>query len=178
MTDTRHKAVIEKRSYMSPKIELQKSPIADNGLFAVELIEKGELLIDYTSSAGRYIAAKEADALFKSGNDYMLQVDDDLFIAATTDDEIEDADHINHSCDPNIGVKGRLQFVAMRDIAVGEEITFDYGMTDTSEYDIECNCGKPSCRGKVTGDDWKISDLQEKYKGYFSDYIQRKIDAE
>lgn len=168
---------MDKKSYMSPKIQLQDSPIADKGLFAVEKIEKGLLLIDFAPAPGKYLSTREATELYDNGNDYMLQVDDDLYFVATTDDELEDADYLNHSCDPNCGVKGSLQFVAMREITAGEEITFDYGMTDSGEYEITCKCRKPGCRGKITGGDWEISELQEKYKGYFSGYIQRKIDT-
>jgi hypothetical protein len=64
----------------------------------------------------------------------------------------------------------------MRDIQPGEELTFDYAMSDGSPYDeFECFCGSPNCRRKITGDDWKIPELWKKYKGYFSPYLARRI---
>jgi hypothetical protein len=67
--------------------------------------------------------------------------------------------------------------MAMRDLAVGEEICFDYATTDSSDYDeFQCACGTPSCRGKVTGRDWLRPDVQAKYVGWFSPYLQRRID--
>ena len=32
-----------------------------------------------------------------------------------------------------------------------------------------------SCRGLITGGDWKRPELQERYAGFFSSYITRKI---
>jgi hypothetical protein len=83
----------------------------------------------------------------------------------------------NHSCEPNIGVQGQIVFVAMRDIAAGEELTHDWATTDDDEYEMACNCGTPSCRGVVTGQDWRRPELQARYRGYFSWYLQRKIDV-
>ncbi|MBU2613459.1 hypothetical protein KJ925_03335 [Patescibacteria group bacterium] len=50
-------------------------------------------------------------------------------------------------------------------------------MSEASDYTMTCACGTERCRKTVTGNDWKIPDLQKRYAGYFSDYIQRKIDA-
>jgi hypothetical protein len=66
----------------------------------------------------------------------------------------------------------------MRDIEVGEELTFDYAMTDASDYDeFTCLCGVPMCRGIVTGADWRDPVLQAKYHGYFSQYLMQRIAA-
>lgn len=47
----------------------------------------------------------------------------------------------NHSCEPNIGVQGQIIFVAMRDIAAGEELTHDWATTDDDNYEMRCHCG-------------------------------------
>ena len=61
-------------------------------------------------------------------------------------------------------------------IKKGEEITFDYAMTDDDPEDyFECNCGVKNCRKMITGNDWKMKSLQKKYRGYFSLYIQEQI---
>jgi SET domain-containing protein len=162
-------------SYVSPKLAKKKSN-AGYGLFAIEPIAKGERVVDYSGSPGTWMHTKEADALYEQGNDYILQTDDDLYFVASNDDELEDADLINHSCEPNCGIRGSLEIVALRDIQPGEEITFDYAMSESSDFRMRCACGASSCRGVVTGEDWKIPELQKKYAGYFSDYLQRKID--
>ena len=81
----------------------------------------------------------------------------------------------NHSCDPNIGVRGQIIFVAMRDIADGEELTHDWATTDDDAYEMECRCNAPNCRKIITGQDWRKKELQEKYRGFMSWYLQEKI---
>ena len=70
--------------------------------------------------------------------------------------------------------------MALRDINSGEEITFDYA-TVVAEWvgmdPITCNCGATDCRKIILADDWQKLALQKKYAGYFSHYIQDKIDA-
>jgi uncharacterized protein len=86
------------------------------------------------------------------------------------------ADYVNHSCDPNCGIVGSVLLVARRRIAAGEEICFDYAMTDTDDYDeFECRCGSEQCRGVVRGSDWKRAEIQDRYQGWFSSYLQRLL---
>jgi len=57
----------------------------------------------------------------------------------------------NHSCDANTAYRG-LDVVALRDIAVGQELTLDYSrLCDGSIPPFACGCGAPSCRGTVSG---------------------------
>ena len=162
------------KSFISQKIKKKRSH-AGFGLFAITDIQKGERIVDFSTGTGSWIDTKQADALYDAGNDYIIQTDDNLFFAAANDAELEDADFINHSCDPNCGIRGSLEIVAMRDIAAGEEITFDYAMSESSDLHMECSCSSAHCRRVITGDDWKIPALQEKYAQYFSDYLKQKI---
>ena len=164
----------EKReSYFSPKVEVRQAKIG-KGIFAIEPIIKGEVVLDFSTGPEKYLPPKEAAAYEKAGNHFIIQVGDELYLVAT--DGPERADFINHSCDPNCGIRGKVTVVAMRDIAPGEEITFDYMMTESWRwYKMTCLCRTPVCRGQVTGEDWKREGLQRKYEGYFSDYITRKI---
>ncbi len=81
----------------------------------------------------------------------------------------------NHSCDANLGLRGQIVFVAMREIAAGEELTHDWAMTDNDESMTKCSCGSPNCRGTITGKDWQRPDLQRKYGRYFSSYLLEKM---
>jgi hypothetical protein len=65
----------------------------------------------------------------------------------------------------------------MRAIQAGEELTHDWATTDDDDYSVDCKCGAPNCRKTVTGKDWKRQDLQQRYAGYFSAYLSRKIGA-
>ena len=89
---------------------------------------------------------------------------------------------VNHSCNPSCGFNGQISLVSMRDIFQGEEITYDYSMTDVGSkeqgwVDMECLCGSKNCRKMITGNDWRLEELQQKYKGYFSRYIQDLVSS-
>jgi hypothetical protein len=88
----------------------------------------------------------------------------------------EPGDMINHSCEPNCGIAGTSSVQALRDIEIEEELTFDYAMTDSSEYDqFDCACDKSNCRGKITGKDWQNTEIQKNYNNYFSSFISKLI---
>jgi len=104
-----------------------------------------------------------------------LQIDEDAFLISTTEGP---ADWVNHSCEPNAGLRGQVTLVAMRTIERGEEVCFDYSMADGCDYDeFVCHCGTSSCRGRISGDDWKRPELLERYVGYRSPYLERRIEA-
>ena len=156
------------RCYVSPKLDVRNTENRGYGLFAHEPIQKGELLL----IMGGDIVNPEQ--LAKLNHTFSIQVEEDLYIAPIG---LQKAYRINHSCEPTAGPIGQVTFVALRDIAVDEEICYDYAMTDGTPYDeFECHCGSTQCRGKVTGDDWKRPELWERYAGHFSPYLQRRID--
>lgn len=164
------------KSYISPKVKIKKAKIG-LGLYSTKTINRDEVLVDYVNAPGQFLTTKEADILYEKGMDYMLQIDDDLFFAATNGKELEISDYLNHSCDPNCGIKGKLKIVAMRKISPNEELTIDYAMSESSDYQIKCQCGAKNCRGFITGNDWKKRELQKRYWGYFSDYLQKRFKA-
>jgi SET domain-containing protein len=143
------------------------------GVFAREHVDKGERLMVW---GGAIVTLAQLRRLPVVLQQHSVQVEEDLYLASVIPDD--DADYINHSCDPNAGLNGQIVIVALRDIAPGEEICFDYAMSDSSAYDeFQCECGAATCRGRVSGDDWMLPELQERYRGYFSPYLQRRIEA-
>lgn len=105
-----------------------------------------------------------------------IQITEDLHIGPISSSQREGGMiHLNHSCEPNLGLQGQIVFVAMREIAKDEELTIDYAMTDDEPYEMSCECGAPGCRQVITGYDWKKPSLQRKYDGYFSWFIQRRL---
>lgn len=158
-------------SYLSPKVEARASEGRGLGVFAREPIAAGELVALWGGRVMTSTALLQQPRVIQS---LCLQVDEDLFMAPI---EPEDADRVNHSCDPNAGIRGQVGLAAMRAIAPGEEICFDYAMSETNDFDdFECRCGAPNCRGRVTSTDWQIPALQERYRGFFSTYVQSLID--
>ncbi|MCU0666254.1 MAG: SET domain-containing protein [Candidatus Omnitrophica bacterium] len=165
-------------SWLSPKVYVQYSGIKGRGVFAKSFIKKGEVI---NICGGAIISQKEYDYLEKKLGDfvshYAHQVEDGFYLlGGCSPGELEDDDFFNHSCDPTCGIKGQIVLVALRDIKKGEELTYDYCMTDSGGgVYFKCRCGTKHCRGKVTGSDWKRPDLQKRYKGYFAQYIEEKI---
>ena len=161
-------------SYRSPKTEVCESKIHGRGLFAKTDIGKDEIV----AVKGGHIVDRKTlrERITPRLGPVGIQIGQDLFIAPVTDEERElSMLYSNHSCNPNLGVRGEITFVAMRDIRVGEELTHDWAMTDDDDYSVECKCGAPNCRKILTGKDWQRADLQTRYAGYFSAYLARKI---
>ncbi|TNE48840.1 MAG: SET domain-containing protein-lysine N-methyltransferase [Deltaproteobacteria bacterium] len=90
--------------------------------------------------------------------------------------------YLNHSCDPNLGVRtnaqGTIDFVAMRSIAAGEELCFDYAMTEMSLHEVEtqaertsCDCGTENCRGEIGQYATLPEDVKARYKGYLAAHL-------
>lgn len=161
-------------SYLSPKLELRPCPDKGGyGLFARQPIQKDEVLAVW---GGVVVPSSRLHEYSDYAQTHGLQVEDDLFLLPLTVDD--PSDYFNHSCDPNAGLLGEITLAAMRPVAVGEEICFDYAMSDSNAYDeFDCGCGAPTCRGRVTAEDWKRPDLQQRYRGYFSPYLQRRMNA-
>lgn len=70
----------------------------------------------------------------------------------------------NHSCNPNTGLKKGRRLVAIRPIAVGEEIRFDYSTTMAEDFwTMACRCDDPACRGVVRDFKYLPHDVQARY---------------
>jgi SET domain-containing protein len=161
-------------SYLSPKTEVRESKIHGRGLFATMGIAKDEIV----AVKGGHIVDRKTlrERITPRLGPVEIQIGQDLFIAPVTDEERElSMLYSNHSCNPNLGVRGEITFVAMRDIRVGEELTHDWATTDDDEYSVECECGAANCRKILTGKDWQKPELQKRYASYFSAYLADKI---
>lgn len=167
-----------KFNWLNPKLKVKKTVKYDLGTFAQEDIKKGDLLLVLS---GYVMKLSEEEKLPGTLSDNGIQVTEDFSLCVSKKEELGGINFFNHSCDPNVGIKGQIFLVAMKDIKKGEEATFDYAMTlsrskNAKPYRLKCLCGKKNCRGVITDDDWKDKKLQKKYKGYFQYYLQEKID--
>ena len=136
-------------NYLNPKVEVRDTPDKGRGLFALEKISKGETIEKTTDG---------------------IQVLTKAQIAAKPDAPLW------KSLCYEIGGDKEECPIDMRDIEAGEELTYDYAMTDSGNYDMACKCGSLNCRVRVKGSDWMNPELQERYKGFFAKNIQEKID--
>ena len=162
-------------THRSPRTEVRASPIHGWGLFASHAIGRGGIV----AVKGGHVLTRGAWAeIERELGPAEIQISEDLVIAPASAEERHGAMlHSNHSCEPNVALQGQIVLVAMRDIAPGEELTHDWATTDDGDYEVECRCGSPRCRRVITGKDWRKPELQEKYKGWFCWFLQRKIDA-
>ena len=165
-------------SWLNPCLEKGCSDTMGFGIFAITDIRKDERLAIF---GGKIMLIDEMLQIPRNMQSYTMQIEE-RFVLGPAGSVPEDTDFFNHSCDPNSGFKGQVFLVAMRDIKVGEEITFDYCMTVSASvgsdmvFTMDCACGSPCCRKTITEQDWMLPGLQLRYKGYFSPYIQDKID--
>ena len=160
-------------TWRSPKIEVCDNTLAGRGVVARAPIARDEIV---AIKAGNILTRDQLTAATAAAGDMALQIDDDFYIAPRQSHEAADMSvFINHSCDPNVGFRGQVVYVAMRAICAGEELCHDYAMERSDDYSLQCRCGSSLCRGKVTGDDWQRPELQQRYGHYFSIYLCNKI---
>lgn len=174
----------KKISWVNNELIVSQSNKSGHGTFAVGSVRKGDLLI---IQGGRILSIEEIESNTSKEMElayHGFQVHERFYIYPITEDGntiLDGIFNVNHSCNPNAGFKDSITLVALRDIEAGEEICFDYAMTDMELPDEEswevsrCNCGSSECRSLITGSDWKNSDLQQKYRGYFSPYLAETI---
>ncbi|MCP3926113.1 MAG: SET domain-containing protein [Desulfobacterales bacterium] len=164
------------KSYTSKKTEIRKSEKQGFGFFAIDDIKKDEIV---AIRSGHIVELEEAMILDKEVGDFSLQISEDHFLCPKNKEELEQiALYINHSCDPNVGMDGQVNYVAFRDIKAGEELCLDYAVAMNTDYEMKCNCGSKNCRGTVTGFDWKKKELQNCYQNYFAHFIAKMIKDE
>lgn len=154
--------------------EVRPSKIQGLGVFAATSIPKGTLIIEYT---GERITPAEADRRYNDdATDHprvlLFSVDSRTVIDGGVGGN--DAQFINHSCEPNCAAvirKKRVFVEALRDIEPGEELLYDYHLTRESddeglEQRYACQCGAPTCRGTMLAPANKTRKKRSKAKAF------------
>jgi uncharacterized protein len=125
---------------------IRSSAIHAAGCYTLDPIRKGARVVEYT---GPRIPKDLADEKYEnSPTTYLFGVGDGSMVI----DGHGTAMFINHSCDPNCEteeIDGRVWIMAIRNIAAGEELTYDYYLYDGDDEEACCNCGSPHCRGSM-----------------------------
>jgi len=118
----------------------ESAPGVGMGLFALQLVRKGEFVLEYT---GEKLPTKTAD---ETGSRYLFVIDDEWTIDGSVPGNT--AGYINHACKPNTEAViegGEINIYAIRDIAPGEELTIDYGEEYFDEYIKPFGCKCTGC---------------------------------
>jgi len=143
---------------MLPRLIIRSSSIHAAGCYTTQPIRKGRRVVEY---GGQRLSKDLADKRYANRDiTYLFTID------GTTDviDGFGTAMFLNHSCKPNCqtvgvgkGKKERIFIVALRNIAAGEELVYEYNLCDSDEDDLEdtaaCYCGAPKCRGTMYSDE-------------------------
>jgi SET domain-containing protein len=168
---------IPEKSFIDARVEIRNSSIDGSGSFASAPIKEGEVVIIW--GGGLIVTNEEFEEGFKKGlyqPETAIHFDKEhkwVGLASTTDTEDP---YLNHSCDPNLWFTNGWPLTARRDIAAGEELTFEYATGETYPLHSECQCGSADCRHHITGEEWRDTLFREKYKDHFNPYIQGLID--
>lgn len=161
-------------SWLSPKCRVGESRLAGVGVFATMPFEVGELVAVW---GGVIYTAAEVNALgavFPHFRTHPFEVADGFFMGSTSNTAIDDAERFNHSCNPNIGVKGQVVVLARRAISAGEELAFDYETTDIAPDPFNCRCGAAICRKRIDGTGWQSPEFRRRHDGWLSWFIAEK----
>ncbi|MET8870333.1 SET domain-containing protein-lysine N-methyltransferase [Nonomuraea sp. NPDC004580] len=157
-------------SRLSPAAEPRRSPIEGTGLFAVERIRRGEVVMRL---GGRVIDDDTLAALTPPYSS--ITVEDGVHLLL---DPAHPVRYGNHSCDPTLWHQDATTLTARRDIEPGEELTVDYAThTGAEGWSMACRCGAPSCRGVVTGADWRSERLRQIYGTHWSPALLARMRA-
>lgn len=126
------------------------------GLFAGRAFAAGEVILWLSGERyGRDDPLHDTDA---GAN--LLQIGPSRYILLTAP-----AVYANHSCDPNAGVADGRRLVAIASIGAGQEIRYDYSTTmDEDFWTLDCRCGAPTCRGRVTDFHWLPEAVKARYR--------------
>lgn len=153
------------------KYKSGKSAIHDIGLFATQNIKKGEYILTFKGSP-----RKLADCKGEANSDECW---DWLGIGVGRWLKVyKPESYVNHSCEPNAGIKGSVRLYALKNINIGDEITIDYSTTETDDHwFMKCNCGKIGCRKKIGPIFTLNNKIFSSYLPYIPTFAKRKYYA-
>ncbi len=160
-------------AWLAPDLEAHASLIAGRGLFAGRWIEAGEVVAVWggTLFSEAEVQAGQADP------ETIAILDEGLYLAEPVGAAAVEEYPLNHACDSNLWMHDAITLAARRRIAPGEELTADYALwLYNVPWTLEvCRCGSPLCRGRITDGDWRLPEVQARYAGHFTPFLNLKI---
>ncbi len=151
---------------MKKDLYVSKSKIVGIGVFSASSFKKGDIIFILKGKIRKYYIRNHRDSVRYPnwvGLEKNAWIDPDGICQS-----------INHSCDPNMGIKGRVEFIALNNIKKGEELTFDYSITeDDIFWKFKCNCRSRKCRKVLHSIQSLPKPIFRRYLPYIPNYFQR-----
>jgi len=173
---------------LSKKVAIKTDGIHGNCWFASEKIKAGEMIWELGNIPYHDIDInkKELDSWPAEKREKFLSlaymIEEGIWRGSDPNRVVPQSEldeyFVNHSCDGNSWYQGEDLLIASRDILPGEEISYDYCLTECDPSYIlatKCLCGTKLCRGLVSGNDWKLENLQKKYGEHFTPHVLKLI---
>lgn len=162
-------------SFLSPKCEVRNSKLGGKGVFCKKDILKDEIIAIW---GGKIYSESEISQLSKNFphlETHPVTVWEGYYLGPLDPYQSDDVEAMNHSCNPNAGIKGQLLVIARRKINKEEEICFDYDTTEIGAVPFNCYCGSRECRKIIDGSSWKNPEFIKKNADYLSYYVQEIV---
>jgi len=163
-------------TWVNPRQDIGPSAIHGMGAFARDLIHEGEPV---EILGGDLMTDEEFRAFQRTSRCFnAVQIGEDLHLVERPAVTQQRIGSINHSCDSNLWMAYKVTIVPRRDIVAGEELAVDYALFSAQPdwvMDMPCHCGMLVCRGVVTGNDWQLKEVQERYQHHFSPFLDACI---
>lgn len=139
-----------------PALEVRDAGEKGRGAFALEKIKPGQIVLIFTGDPIGFDEIVDPERT--------LQISEDQVISTTG--KIDD--FVNHCCEPNTGLQlvGKSpRLIALREIQIGEELSFDYSTSTNlgDNWTMKCFCDAPNCRKIIRDYDFLPENVKQKY---------------
>ena len=144
-----------------------ESSIAGTGLFTSKNIKKGEVAFIMKGPKIKFHPKNREESMATPN---IVGLDKDFYI-----EPISPYVFINHHCEPNLAVDDNdgVSYVALKNIKAGDELTFDYSISEYSDWEMPCSCNSPKCRKIIKSIDKLPKDFFIKYFPFIPKYFQK-----
>lgn len=165
--------------WIDSRLVVRESVVEGRGLFFAEDVPGGTVLIRL---GGMLVTSQELEDLIATADvDPSAPYIDTITVYTDAHLVLPPGSAIhfgNHSCDPTLWHTGAFELATRRDVSAREEATIDYGTQSGADgFVMTCCCGSTNCRGVITSDDWRRTDLQASYRGHWVPALQAHIDS-
>lgn len=163
--------LVKSKTVSKKKIYFKKSNIHGSGIFAKKNIKRGDFVFIIKGEDVNFVVKNSSDIFY--GENWV----------GTGKNQWRNPSipsvYLNHSCNPNCGIKSSVTVVAIKNISEDDEITIDYStIEETDGWYMTCKCGQSNCRRKITSIKLLPKDVYLKYLPYIPKYFQKVYNSE